>query len=188
MGDQVGPEADGDVPWYEMEQERAITSWEVVVASMAAVPFLQAVATHLGNRFATAVDERATKIVRRFLRGQVDEHGVRRSAPRSSSPSGPRQIHLQTEHGWTVAFDDDLPAEGLAQLFELCRTAPPVPADELSPGIRGAIYWHGDHWATTGLHANGDPFVFAWDSEAKRWNSHLAPPDGNGHPTTASPR
>ncbi|WP_458247149.1 hypothetical protein [Streptomyces sp. MAI_2237] len=188
MDDQVEPEADGDVPWYEEEQQRAITSWEVIVASLAAVPFLQAISTHLGNRLATAVDERTTKIVRRFLRRQVDEHGVRGSAPRSLSPSGPRQIHLRTEHGWTVAFNDDLPAEGLVQLFDLCRAAPPVPADELAPGTRGAIYWHGNHWATTGVRENWDPFVFAWDSEAKRWNSHLTPPDGRGHPTTTSPR
>lgn len=32
MGEQVGPEADGEMPWYEAEQERAITSWEVFVA------------------------------------------------------------------------------------------------------------------------------------------------------------
>jgi hypothetical protein len=67
MGDQVGPEADDDVPWYEAEQQRAMTSWEVIVASMAAVPFLQAIATHLGNRFATAVDERTTKSAEREL-------------------------------------------------------------------------------------------------------------------------
>ncbi|MEU9395366.1 hypothetical protein AB0D86_35870 [Streptomyces sp. NPDC048324] len=180
MDDKVEPKADGDVPWYEAEQERAITSWEVIVASMAAVPFLQAISTHLGNRLATAVDERTTKIVRRFLHRQVDEHGVRGSAPRSLSPSGPRQIHLQTEHGWTVAFHDDLPAVGLVQLFDLCKAAPPVPADDLTPGTRGAIYWHGNHWATTGLRGNGDPFVFAWDAEAKRWDPHLRLPAVSG--------
>ncbi|MFJ4627031.1 hypothetical protein [Streptomyces sp. NPDC088847] len=187
MGEKAGPEAGGDTAWMYEEQQRAVWSWEAIVASMAAVPFLQALATHFGNRFATAVDEGTRKAVRRFLRRQVDEHGVSRLVTRASGSSGPRQIHLQTEHGWTVVFDDDLTAEGLAQLVDLCQTAPPVPADELSPGTPAVIYRHRDHWATTGVSAREAAFfVFEWDAEAKRWNSLLPPPDDSDDATTAS--
>lgn len=136
-----------------------------VAVGMAAAPFLQAFATHFGNRLAGAVDEGARWAVARFLRRQAEEQvdPSEDVLPRTARV----EITLETEHGWRVHLTGDLPVEGLTQLVDFCRVDPPAAIDGSLPYPPfGAIDWTGSCWV-----ACGPSGFLVWDPESQHWTS-----------------
>ncbi|MEE4597300.1 hypothetical protein V2J94_36345 [Streptomyces sp. DSM 41524] len=123
---------------------------------LAAAPFVQAVATHFGNRLAGAVDESTRSAVRRFLRRQVEEQ-------RGGASTGARRLLLRPENGWgKIIVPLDLPPEGLAQLFDLCDEGPP-------DGIGFCrVSWVRDGWICV-PRVNPEGALYQWDGQAKDW-------------------
>lgn len=135
-----------------------------VVAVMAATPFVQAVATHFGNRLAGSIDERTRAAVRRFLRREAEENGQlsERGVPNS------HRIELTTEHGWRVQMSEDISPDGLAQLASLCRANPP--GSRTTPPRVGTIWWSGEFWvAFAGVEFG--PLLYTWQPP-HGWISH----------------
>jgi hypothetical protein len=84
-----------------------------VGAATAAAPFLQAVATHFGNRFATGLDNSARRALRRFLRREL-----RRQNALSSDRA--RKIKLRTSDGSAMV----VPAATTRVNSRSCRETP----------------------------------------------------------------
>lgn len=155
--DDVAP----DDPWADDDLRTDVEGpgdfMTSVAIGMAAAPFLQAVASHFGTRLAEAMDDRTRTAVRRFLRRQVEEN----SDPQIDRDR-PRHIELRTERGWFLTFPEDLPAEALAQLVDLCSTDPPAER------TAGMIDWKSDRWQAT-AHVDGRFAQYVWDAEANGW-------------------
>ncbi|MFH8369408.1 hypothetical protein [Streptomyces sp. NPDC018031] len=131
-----------------------------VAAGLAVAPFLQAVASHFGNRLAEGLDERTRAAVRLFLRRSAEEGGDDQDV---SGTDQPRLVSLSTEYGWRLSIPEDLPAEGLLHLFALCKADPPV--DRFTAGW---VYWEGESWRGKALTSAGI-VRWVWDPTTQDW-------------------
>jgi hypothetical protein len=147
----------------------------LIVGALAAAPFLQAVATHFGNRFAGALDEGTRTAVRRLLRRQVEE-----SREVQGLQGDVQSVTLRTEHGWLISISEDLPAEAVAQLIVLCSADPPTGKlegtyrhdewrDAELPRV-GIIAWNRSVWRTATF-VRGRVKAFAWDAAENCWTN-----------------
>ncbi|MFJ5547991.1 hypothetical protein [Streptomyces sp. NPDC093225] len=129
-----------------------------LVGTMAATPFLQAVATHFGSALAGSIDEATRGAVRRFLRREV---------ARAPAPTEPESspMYLHTERGWVLVVDAELPAEALQHLLLAEKAA--APALDASPPPR--LVWGGVTWRLTGVR-DGGIAEHTWEPAAGRWN------------------
>lgn len=141
---------------YRIGDHHAAETFLAVAGTMAAAPFLQALATHFGTKLAGTIDETTRAAVRRFLRRQSDE-------PWRTSER-PRPISLRTERGWMLTLDSDLPAEALGQLLVVEAATPPDLADEPPPHLS----WAQTAWRLVGV-KDGTIAELAWDHEANHW-------------------
>ncbi|WP_416963102.1 hypothetical protein [Streptomyces sp. Agncl-13] len=133
-----------------------------ILTALAAAPFLQAVATHFGNRLAGKIDA-ATKIAVRRLVTQILPIGSPRST--TARTPDPRQISLISDKGWEVTIHIDISPAALGQLLEI--EAASLPEVSNSPTPR--LYWHISEWRLAG--ADGQRMRFyRWDEESKSWN------------------
>ncbi|MFE6282567.1 hypothetical protein [Streptomyces sp. NPDC057877] len=134
-----------------------------VAAGLAVGPFLQAVLSHFGTRLAEGLDERTRTAVRGFLRRRAEE-GDDDQGPGSGSDSDhPRSVSLCLEYGWRLTVPEDLPAEGLLHLVDLCKADPPV--DHFSAGW---VHWQEGSWEGKALTTEGI-VRWVWDSAAEGW-------------------
>jgi hypothetical protein len=135
-------------------------AWWLVGAATAAAPFLQAVATHFGNRFATGLDNSTRRALRRFLRREL-----RRQNAQSSDQA--RKIKLRTGDGWEIKISTDIPAEALAQLLALQDATHP----ELDPHPTPCLDWTASSWQVKGVR-NGALVEHTWNAESGRWSDY----------------
>jgi hypothetical protein len=131
-----------------------------VAAGLAVGPFLQAVVSHFGNRLAEGLDERTRTAVRSFLRRRVEQG----NDDQDSGSDHPRSISLSMEYGWRLTIPEDLPAEGLLHLVDLCKADPPV--DHFAAGW---VYWQEGSWEGKALTPEGI-VRWVWDSAAEGWS------------------
>ncbi|WP_399934882.1 hypothetical protein [Streptomyces kanamyceticus] len=158
-----------DVPDPSDDSQGAAAPAEVVsdvvlvVASMAATPFLQAISTYFGNALATGMSTGTREILRRFI-------GRQARASLDEPADDVHAIHLRTEDGWQIEMKVDIAPEALAQLPALCDADAPVSEADRRPGTAATIHWeHGGHWTATTVRRNGHLVRFAWHAEAEEW-------------------
>lgn len=130
----------------------------VVLVSMGLVPFVQAVMTAFGSKFAVAIDGATRRAVQRLL------HRVHQ---RPEVPGQPDRIHVSVsltdgDAGARVMLADDLPAEAVAQLVRLAASRSAVTG--------GAVIWHpeGERAGKWYVESEGR-FRSWWDHEAREW-------------------
>ncbi|MFD5337732.1 hypothetical protein [Streptomyces hawaiiensis] len=135
----------------------------LVVASMAATPFLQAISTYFGNALARGMSTGIREILRRFIARQAQ-------ASLDEPADDIHAIHLRTEGGWQIEMKVDIAPEALAQLPALCDADAPVSEADRRPGTAATIHWeHAGHWTAMTVRRNGHLVRFTWDAEAERW-------------------
>ncbi|MET7489938.1 hypothetical protein [Streptomyces sp. NPDC005538] len=135
----------------------------LVVATMAATPFLQAISTYFGNALAKGMGSGTRAIMHRFILRQA-----------RASLEDPAEIvdliHLRTEDGWLVEMKVSVEPEALAQLPELCAADAPVGESDRRPGTAATIRWdHDGYWIAATVRADGYRVAFRWDPEARQW-------------------
>ncbi|MFE0542436.1 hypothetical protein [Streptomyces sp. NPDC058891] len=91
----------------------------LVVATMTATPFLQAISTYFGNALAKGMGSGTREIMHRFIRRQA-------RASLDDPADVVDLIHLRTEDGWLVEMKVAVEPEALAQLPELCAADAPL--------------------------------------------------------------
>jgi hypothetical protein len=135
----------------------------LVVATMTATPFLQAISTYFGNALAKGMGSGTRDIMHRFIRRQA-----RASLDEPSDVVD--LIHLRTEDGWLVEMKVAVEPEALAQLPELCAADAPLGESERRPGTAATIRWdHDGYWIAATVRENGYHAAFTWDPEAGQW-------------------
>lgn len=135
----------------------------LVVASMAATPFLQAISTYFGNALAKGMSTGTREILRRFI-------GRQARASLDEPADDIHAIHLRTEDGWQIEMHVDIAPEALAQLPALCDADAPVSEADRRPGTAATIHWeHPGHWMAMTVRTNGHLVRFTWDAEAEQW-------------------
>ncbi|MCX5328047.1 MULTISPECIES: hypothetical protein [unclassified Streptomyces] len=155
---------------------------EVVVAVLAVTPFVQAVATHFGNRLAGAIDEATSRAIGRFLRGEVspqesspaDEATSRHlrrilGRYRSQDPVAVEapisDLQLRSERGWQVKIDVSLPVQAIAQLPVLHEAEAPDLLESPTP----QLLWDGRQWLLIGVGPQGEILLQRWDAGSETW-------------------
>ncbi|MGW2063468.1 hypothetical protein ACWCO9_23000 [Streptomyces sp. NPDC001937] len=143
-----------------------------IAATMAATPFLQAVATHFGTKLAGGIDEATRAALRLFLRRQVpirpvDEINLEDRHREEEQAERVEILKLQTDRGWRVEFGTDLPAEGLAQLLAI--EGGPPPGLDASPAP--LLTWQPDRsvWSVLGV-SRGLMMSRVWDATTNSWS------------------
>jgi hypothetical protein len=135
----------------------------LVVATMTATPFLQAISTYFGNALAKGMGSGTRDIMHRFIRRQA-----RASLDEPSDVVD--LIHLRTEDGWLVEMKVTVEPEALAQLPELCAADAPLGESDRRPGTAATIRWdHDGYWIAATVRENGHHVAFTWDPQAKQW-------------------
>ncbi|MFD8274724.1 hypothetical protein [Streptomyces flaveolus] len=135
----------------------------LVVATMAATPFLQAISTYFGNALAKGMSTGTREILRRFI-GRQARAGLDEPADDVYA------IHLRTEDGWQIEMTVNVAPEALAQLPALCGADAPVSEADRRPGTAATICWtHPGHWTAMTVRRNGHLVRFTWDPEAEQW-------------------
>jgi hypothetical protein len=140
----------------------------LVVASMAATPFLQAISTYFGNALAKGMSTGTREILRRFI--------GRQARASLDGPAGDvHVIHLRTEDGWQIEMNVGIAPEALAQLPALCDADAPVGEADRRPGTAATIHWDDmGRWTATTVRRNGHLVRFTWDAEAEQWRERPA--------------
>ncbi|MGW2292674.1 hypothetical protein [Streptomyces phaeochromogenes] len=134
----------------------------VLLAVLAVTPFVQAVATHFGNRLAGAIDEMTCQAVLRFLRRRVSE----RSSPADETTEQQiNDLQLRSERGWLVKIHVALPPEAIAQLPALHEAEAPDLFESPAP----QLLWDGRQWLLVGVGPQRESLLQRWDAEAERW-------------------
>ncbi|GHH86351.1 hypothetical protein GCM10018793_57890 [Streptomyces sulfonofaciens] len=142
----------------------------LVVASMAATPFLQAISTYFGNALAKGMSTGTRDILRRFI-------GRQARASLDEPADDIHAIHLRTEDGWQIEMRVDIAPEALAQLPALCDADAPVGEADRRPGAAGTIHWdNAGHWTAMTVSRSGYLVRFTWDAEAERWRERPGRP------------
>jgi len=135
----------------------------LVVATMTATPFLQAISTYFGNALAKGMGSGTREIMHRFIRRQA-------RASLDDPADVVDLIHLRTEDGWLVEMKVAVEPEALAQLPELCAADAPLSESDRRPGTTATIRWDGDgYWIAATVREDGYRVAFTWDPEAKQW-------------------
>jgi len=135
----------------------------LVVATMAATPFLQAISTYFGNALAKGMGSGTRDMMHRFIRRQA-------RASLDAPADVVDLIHLRTEDGWLVEMKVAVEPSALAQLPELCAADAPLSESDRRPGTAATIRWdHDGYWIAATVRADGYQVVFVWDPEAKQW-------------------
>ncbi|WP_143659767.1 hypothetical protein [Streptomyces pharetrae] len=134
-------------------------AWVGITLGMAAAPFLQAIASHFGDRLAGAVDEATRNAVRRFLHREAH-----RDRPGASDLSS---VILTAENGWSVAVPVDVPVEGLRQLAALLAAAPPPVSEPQYPRVE----WRETAWWLVCVDGEHGVVSYAWDMADGGWLS-----------------
>ncbi|MER5615606.1 hypothetical protein [Streptomyces sp. NPDC002215] len=142
--------------------------WAAFAATVALVPFLQALAQTFGNRLANGAGPWTRLRTRRFLRRQIRNGGDdSRHAPTRES----RRTHLVLTHesGARVLLDVKTPPEALEQLTT-------VEFSGLLPDaiIVASAIWNGEQWCVTVYYREGSGEdlrvrVHLWDAERCEW-------------------
>lgn len=145
----------------EDEKTRGASDVLVAVAAVSATPFLQAVATHFGNRLAGTIDESTRAAFRRFLRRDVAELPDGDEAAPGLGP-----IVLTTDRGWIVKLELDTPPEAMAQLQRIQHG--PDPELELASFPTPQLAWRDSAWRLRGVHG-GVIVEWSWDTEGATW-------------------
>ncbi|GGQ85251.1 hypothetical protein [Streptomyces flaveolus] len=158
-----------DVPDAPDDQGSASPAAEVasdvvlVVATMAATPFLQAISTYFGNALAKGMSTGTREILRRFI-------GRQARASLDEPADDVYAIHLRTEDGWQIEMTVNIAPEALAQLPALCGADAPVSDADRRPGAAATICWAPPgNWTAMTVRRNGHLVRFTWDPEAEQW-------------------
>ncbi|MFF0010368.1 hypothetical protein [Streptomyces sp. NPDC005374] len=135
----------------------------LVVATMTATPFLQAISTYFGNALAKGMGSGTREIMHRFIHRQA-------RASLDDPAAVVDLINLRTEDGWLVEMKVTVEPEALAQLPELCAADAPVSESDRRPGTAATISWdHDGHWIAATVRADGYRVAFTWDPQARQW-------------------
>ncbi|MFE1853245.1 hypothetical protein [Streptomyces sp. NPDC059489] len=138
----------------------------LVVATMTATPFLQAISTYFGNALAKGMGSGTREIMHRFTRRQA-------RASLDDPADVVDLIHLRTEDGWLVEMKVAVEPEALAQLPELCAADAPLSESDRRPGTTATIRWDQDgYWIAATVREDGYRVAFTWDPEVKQWREH----------------
>ncbi|MFF4118972.1 hypothetical protein ACFY0P_36765 [Streptomyces sp. NPDC001714] len=131
-----------------------------VAAGMAAAPFLQAVASHYGNKAAAAVDESAKRLIDRLLRRE----------PTTRDSTEPEWVYAKTDGGWDLLMPVDISSEGLGQLVALGTAPPPPLAGDPTP----RLMWQETKWVASGAVPNERRIVqHVWNVGESRWSDAM---------------
>lgn len=135
----------------------------LVVATMTATPFLQAISTYFGNALAKGMGSGTRDIMHRFIRREA-------RAGLAEPADVVDLIHLRTEDGWLVEMKVNVEPEALAQLPELCAAEAPLSASERRAGTDATIRWDSDgYWVAATVSGAGYRVAYTWVPEAKEW-------------------
>lgn len=138
----------------------------LVVATLAATPFLQAISTYFGNALAKGMSTGTRQILRRFIHRQA-------RAALDEPVDVVDTIFLRTEDGWQIEMSVDVEPSALAQLPALCDAGAPLADAERRPGTAATIRWSQDRWLAATVRKTGYQALFTWDAEAERWRERL---------------
>ncbi|MGQ4390063.1 hypothetical protein [Streptomyces sp. SAS_270] len=157
------PDPPDDSQGATVSAAEVVSDVALVVASMAATPFLQAISTYFGNALAKGMSTGTREILRRFI-------GRQARASLDEAADDIHAIHLRTEDGWQIEMHVDIAPEALAQLPALCDADAPVSEADRRPGTAATIHWeHAGRWTAMTVSSNGHLVRFTWDAEAEQW-------------------
>ncbi|MFC5720362.1 hypothetical protein ACFP1Z_09330 [Streptomyces gamaensis] len=166
--------------WQDYGQTYGAVNWETVAATVALVPFIQALASTFGEKLAGAIGDATRASLRRFIRQHTGSNQA------EDSPSRPISLVLDG-HDVKVEISEDTPAEAMAQLLKMdFATLLASPSFDF---VREISWSGGVAWCAVGA-KDYIPVSAAWDAEQGRWNgieSADGPPSSPGTPDASGP-
>lgn len=128
-------------------------------------PFVQALASSLGAKLGEQLDRATRDALRRLLRQQASEHGLR-SRINGYWPNSPVSLSPTCHPRVVLEVSESDPAEALCQIprMDFGALVALIPTDEQRQ-IR--VDWVGGRWVAYFM--GGRPALHAWNPESRTW-------------------